>query len=188
MIPLKDAPEPDEPQSCVQHSPPKTTTCLHQGLDCSTPSPIISRNQRFAFRRVDSDFYIWPSSSIMRCAHISFERSPQVFSNDADPIAAAHGRPVQYSRNHAYRQGTDPPPPIPSSPRGRGLVEPYRPLGPLPPRAVRAVARPGPHPVADGRLVDVAALAAPPCGLAAYGLHAGGLHRSSTTFSLGSKS
>ena len=65
--------------------------------------------------------------------------------------------------------------PIPSSPRGRGLVEPYRPLGPLPPRAVRAVARPGPHPVADGHLIDVAALAAPPYGLAAYGLHAGGL-------------
>ena len=65
--------------------------------------------------------------------------------------------------------------PIPSSPRGRGLVEPYRPLGPLPPRTVRAVARLCPHPVADGHLVDVAALAAPPCGLAAYGLHAGGL-------------
>ena len=67
------------------------------------------------------------------------------------------------------------PAPIPSSPRGRGLVEPYRPLGPLPPRTVRAVARPGPHPVADGHLADVAAPAAPPCGLAAYGLHAGGL-------------
>ena len=65
--------------------------------------------------------------------------------------------------------------PIPSSPGGRGLVEPYRPLGPLPPRAVRAVARPGPRPAADGHLVDVAALAAPPYGLAAYGLHAGGL-------------
>ena len=65
--------------------------------------------------------------------------------------------------------------PIPSSPRGRGLVEPYRPLGPLPPRTARAVARLGPHPVADGHLVDVAALAAPPCELAAYGLHAGGL-------------
>lgn len=38
-----------------------------------------------------------------------------------------------------------------------------------------AVARLGPHPVADGHLVDVAALAAPPCELAAYGLHAGGL-------------
>ena len=66
-------------------------------------------------------------------------------------------------------------PPVPSSPRGRGLVEPYRPLGPLPPRTVRAVARLGPHPVADDHLVDVAALAAPPCQLAAYGLHAGGL-------------
>ena len=62
-----------------------------------------------------------------------------------------------------------------TSPRGRGLVEPYRPLGPLPPRTVRAVARLGPHPVADGHLVDVAALAAPPYELAAYGLHAGGL-------------
>ena len=61
------------------------------------------------------------------------------------------------------------------SPRGRGLVEPYQPLGPLPPRTVRAVARLGPHPVADGHLVDVAALAAPPCELAAYGLRAGGL-------------
>ena len=66
-------------------------------------------------------------------------------------------------------------PPVPSSPRGRGLVEPYRPLGPLPPRTVRAVARLGPRPVADGHLVDVAALAAPPYELAAYGLHAGGL-------------
>ena len=66
-------------------------------------------------------------------------------------------------------------PPVPSSPRGRGLVEPYRPLGPLPPRAVRAVARPGPRPVADGHLIDVAALAAPPYELAAYGLHASGL-------------
>ena len=65
--------------------------------------------------------------------------------------------------------------PIPSSPRGRGLVEPYRPLGPLSPRAVRAVARLGPRPVADGHLVDVVALAAPPCGLAANCLHAGGL-------------
>ncbi len=65
--------------------------------------------------------------------------------------------------------------PVPSPPRGRRLVEPYRPLGPLPPRTVRAAARLGPHPVADGYLVDVAALAAPPCELAAYSLHAGGL-------------
>ena len=65
--------------------------------------------------------------------------------------------------------------PIPSSPRGRGLVEPYRPLGPLPPRAVRAVARLGPRPVTDGYLIDVAALAAPPYELATYGLHASGL-------------
>ena len=87
--------------------------------------------------------------------------------NDAAPTAATHGRPVQYSQNHAYRQEAPTRlAPIPSSPRGRGLVEPYRPLGPLPPRTVRAVARPGPHPVADGHLVDVAALAAPPCELA----------------------
>ena len=92
------------------------------------------------------------------------------------PIAATHGRPVQYSQDHAYGQEAPTPPPFPPpSPRGRGLVEPYRPLGPLPPRTVRAVARLGPHPVADGHLVDVAALAAPPCGLAAYGLHAGRL-------------
>lgn len=90
-------------------------------------------------------------------------------------IAATHGRPVQYSQNHAYRQKAPTPPPVPSSPRGRGLVEPYRPLGPLPPRTVRAVARLGPRPVADGHLVDVAALAAPPYGLAANCLHAGGL-------------
>ena len=90
-------------------------------------------------------------------------------------ITATHSRPVQYSQDHAYRQEAPTPPPIPSSPRGRGLVEPYRPLGPLPPRTVRAVARLGPHPVADDHLVDVAALAAPPCELAAYGLHAGGL-------------
>lgn len=90
-------------------------------------------------------------------------------------ITATHSRPVQYLQDHAYRQEAPTPPPIPSSPRGRGLVEPYRPLGPLPPRTVRAVARPGPHPVADGHLVDVAALAAPPYELAAYGLHADGL-------------
>ena len=90
-------------------------------------------------------------------------------------IAATHGRPVQYSQNHAYRQKAPTPPPAPSSPRGRGLVEPYRPLGSLPPRTVRAVARLGPRPVADGHLVDVAALAAPPYGLAANCLHAGGL-------------
>ena len=102
--------------------------------------------------------------------------SPQSFQTMQPPIAATHSRPVQYSQNHAYGQGTPtPPPPIPSSPRGRGLVEPYRPLGPLPPRTVRAVARLGPHPVADGHLVDVAALAAPPCGFAANCLHAGGL-------------
>ena len=41
-------------------------------------------------------------------------------------IAATHGRPVQYSQNHAYRQKAPTPPPVPSSPRGRGLVEPYR--------------------------------------------------------------
>lgn len=92
------------------------------------------------------------------------------------PITATHSRPVQYSQNHAYRQEAPTClPPIPSSPRGRGLVEPYRPLGPLPPRTVRTAARLGPHPVADGHLVDAAALAAPPCELAAYGLHAGGL-------------
>ena len=98
---------------------------------------------------------------------------PAVFSNDAALITATHSRPVQYSQDHAYGQEA-PTPPVPSSPRGRGLVEPYRPLGPLPPRTVRAVARLSPHPVADGHLVDVAALAAPPCQLAAYGLHAGG--------------
>lgn len=90
-------------------------------------------------------------------------------------ITATHSRSVQYSQDHAYGQEAPTPSPVPSSPRGRGLVEPYRPLGPLPPRTVRAVARLGPHPVADGHLVDVAALAAPPCQLAAYGLHAGGL-------------
>ncbi len=79
-----------------------------------------------------------------------------------------------FARSLLWAGGADASP-VPSSPRGRGLVEAYRPLGPLPPRAVRAVARPGPHPVADGHLVDVAALAAPPCGLAAYGLRAGGL-------------
>lgn len=79
-----------------------------------------------------------------------------------------------FARSLLWAGGADASP-VPSSPRGRGLVEPYRPLGPLPPRPVRAVARPGPHPVADGHLVDVAALAAPPYGLAAYGLHTGGL-------------
>ena len=77
-------------------------------------------------------------------------------------ITATHSRPVQYLQDHAYGQEAPTPPPVPSSPRGRGLVEPYRPLGPLPPRTVRAVARFGPHPVADGHLVDVATLAAPP--------------------------
>lgn len=78
-------------------------------------------------------------------------------------IAAMHSRPVQYSQKRTYRQEAPTRlPPTPSSPRGRGLVEPYRPLGPLPPRAVRAVARLGPHPVADGHPIDVAALAAPP--------------------------
>ena len=91
------------------------------------------------------------------------------------PITATHSRPVQYSQNHAYRQKAPTPPPIPSSPRDRGPVEPYRPLGPLPPRTVRAVARLGPHSVADGHPIDVAARAAPPCELAAYSLHAGGL-------------
>ena len=38
-----------------------------------------------------------------------------------------------------------------------------------------AVARLGPHPVADGHPIDVAARTAPPCELAAYSLHAGGL-------------
>lgn len=91
-------------------------------------------------------------------------------------ITATHSHPVQYSQDHAYRQeAPTPAPPRSPSPRGRELVEPYRPLGPLPPRTVRAVARLGPHPVANGHLVDVAALAAPPCGLAAYGLRAGGL-------------
>ena len=88
-------------------------------------------------------------------------------------ITATHGRPVQYSQDHAYRQ--EAPTRLPPFLPRRGLVEPYRPLGPLPPRAVRAVARLGPHPVADGHLVDVAALAAPPCGLAAYGPRGGGL-------------
>ena len=136
---------------------------------------MISRNQRFAFRRVDPDFYIWPSSSIMRCAHISFERSPQSSQTMQPPIAATHSRPVQYSRSHTYRQEA-PTPPIPSSPRGQGLVEPYRPRGPPPPKKQYGqVARLGPYPVTDGHLVDVAVLAAPPCELAAYGPHAGGL-------------
>ena len=65
--------------------------------------------------------------------------------------------------------------PTPSPPKGRGPVEPYRPLGPLPPRTVRAVARLGSRPVADGHLADAAALAAPSYELAAYGPHAGGL-------------
>ena len=65
--------------------------------------------------------------------------------------------------------------PAPSSPRGRGLVEPYRSPEPLPPRTVRAVARLGLHPIADSHPADVAALAAPPYELAAYGLYAGGL-------------
>ena len=86
---------------------------------------------------------------------------PAVFSNDAAPIAATHSRPVQYSQDHAYGQEASTPP-VPSSPRGRGLVEPYRPLGPLPPRTARAVARLGPHPVADCHPIDVTALAAPP--------------------------
>lgn len=113
----------------------------------------------------------------MRCAHIGFERSPQVFSNDTDPITATHTRPI-FAKSRLWAGGTDPPPPpILSSPRGRGLVEPYRPLGPLSPRTVWAVARLGSHPVADGHLIDVAALAAPPCGLAAYGLTPAGFKR-----------
>ena len=65
--------------------------------------------------------------------------------------------------------------PTPSPPKGRGPVESYRPLGPLPPRAVQAVTWLDPRPVADGHLADAAALAAPSYELAAYGPHAGGL-------------
>lgn len=108
--------------------------------------------------RIDVDAYINPA-----------------IENDAAPIAATHGRPVQYSQDHAY--GQEAPARLPRS----FLAE-----GPRASRALSAsrassspsstaVARLGPRPVADGHLVDVAALAAPPCGLAAYGLHAGGL-------------
>ena len=91
-------------------------------------------------------------------------------------ITATHSRPVQYSQDHAYRQ--EAPTRLPHSflaegPRASRALSASR--ASSPPRAVQAVARLGPHPVADGHLVDVAALAAPPCGLAAYGLHAGGL-------------
>ena len=65
--------------------------------------------------------------------------------------------------------------PTPSPPKGRGPVEPYRPLGPLPPRAVQAATWLDPRPVADGHLADAAALAAPSYELATYGPHAGGL-------------
>ena len=90
-------------------------------------------------------------------------------------IAATHSRPAQYSQNHAYRQEA------PTRLSHSFLAE-----GPRASRALsasRASSSPNstgsspawPHPVADGHLVDVAALAAPPCELAAYGLHAGGL-------------
>lgn len=108
--------------------------------------------------------------------HVSMRPQPTQLSKTMRTlITATHDRPLQYSRDHAYWQEAPTPPPSPPSPRGRGLVEPYRPLGPLPPRTVRAVAWLGPHPVADGHLVDVAALAVPPYELAAYGLHASGL-------------
>lgn len=89
------------------------------------------------------------------------------------PIAATHNHPAQYSQDHAYRQ--EAPTRLPHSflAEGRGLVESIG-LSGLP-EQYGAAARLGPHPVADGHLVDVAALAAPPCELAAYGLHAGGL-------------
>ena len=106
-------------------------------------------------------------------SNVSMRPQPtQPLKTTRTPIAATHiaaqsniRKITPIGRRHR------PASPIPSSPRGQGLVEPYRPLGPLPPRTVRAVARLGPHPVADGHLVDVAALAAPPYGLAAYGLH-----------------
>ena len=90
-------------------------------------------------------------------------------------ITATHSRPVQYSQNHAYRQEAPTPPPhsfLAEGPRASRALS-----------ASRASSSPNstgsspawPHPVADGHLVDVAALAAPPCELAAYGLHAGGL-------------
>ena len=37
-------------------------------------------------------------------ARRQYPSQPAVFSNDAAPIAATHGRPVQYSQNHAYGQ------------------------------------------------------------------------------------
>ena len=46
----------------------------------------------------------------MRCAHIGFERSPQVFSNDTDPITATHTRPI-FAKSRLWAGGTDPPPP-----------------------------------------------------------------------------
>lgn len=90
------------------------------------------------------------------------------------PITATHSRPVQYSQNHALGR------------RHRRLPRSF--LAEVP-RASRALSasrassspnstgssRLGPHPVADGHLVDVATLAAPPYELAAYSLHAGGL-------------
>ena len=111
----------------------------------------------------------------MRCAHIGFERSPQVFSNDTDPITATHTRPVQYSQNHAYRQ--EAPTRLPHSflaegPRASRALSASRASSSL---KQWAVARLGPHPVADGHLADVAALAVPPYELAAYGLHVGGI-------------
>ena len=96
--------------------------------------------------------------------------------NNADPIAATHGRPVQYSQKHAYRQEAPTPPThsfLAEGPRASRALSASRAFPP--PEQYGAAARLGPHPVADGHLVDVAALAAPPCEFAAYGLHAGGL-------------
>ena len=118
---------------------------------------------------------LWHRRASNPAARLHAPATQAVIENDADPHNR-HAWPSSpiFAKSRLWAGGTDASP-IPSSQRGRGLVEPYRPLGPLPPRAVRAVARLGPHPVADGHLVDVAALAAPPCELAAYGPHAGGL-------------
>lgn len=109
--------------------------------------------------------------------HVSMRPQPtQPSKTMRTPIAATHSRPVQYSQNRAYGQEAPTPPAhsfLAEGPRASRALSASR--ASSPPRAVRAVVRLGPHPVADGRLVDVAALAAPSCGLAAYALHAGGL-------------
>lgn len=81
-----------------------------QGLD--------TQEDRYAITSVDDEKVVITGSvnSVSQMANPAARHQrpsqPAVFLNDADPITAAHGRPVQYSQNHAYRQEAPTPPPF----------------------------------------------------------------------------